>query len=311
MAVENSKLFTVVLCAAVLLSACGHDSSGSTLIATGSGLEISHAEFDRFLALKMGELNTGDLSDSIRSNMLDEYVQRRLVLNEASRASLTVTDAEIEQAAFQDPQMKSTASTDDARRELANDLLIAKYYHQVVLKDVQVSPEEVQKYLDDNKNRLVGRPAFYVREIRVDSREEAERLRSEVTDENRDFGELARLNSQAPSAEQGGLTRYTEGQLPAVLERAIQILAPGDVSQVIQSSFGFHVFRLERRVQPRPYDERRAQLDEMRSNLIEELIGRRNQTAVDQALERIVSSANVRIHASALGFTYTGQMRHN
>jgi parvulin-like peptidyl-prolyl isomerase len=99
--------------------------------------------------------------------------------------------------------------------------------------------------------------------------------------------------------------------LPSVLERAIRGLAPGEVSQVIQSSFGFHIFRLERRVQPRPYDERRAQLDEMRSNLIEELIARRNQEAVDRARERIVSSAGVRVLVSALGFTYTGQMRHN
>jgi hypothetical protein len=156
----TSNLLTVWVLAAALLCGCRTDDGGSALIVTASGLEISRAEFDRFLSLKIGELNNAELSDSIRSNMLDEYIQRRLVLNEASRANLAVTDAEIEQAAFQDPQIKSTASTEDSRRELANELLIAKYYHQIVLKDVQVSPEEVQKYLEENKSRLVDRPAF-------------------------------------------------------------------------------------------------------------------------------------------------------
>lgn len=307
---DQAKGCLLVGAICLCLAACG-EAERSTVIATGEGLEISRAEFDGFLGLKMGELMGGELSDSIRSQMLDEYIQRRLVLREAARSDLTVTDVEIEQAALQDPQVKSTAATDDARRELANDLLIAKYYRQVVLRDVRVSPEEVQKYLDENKDSLGDRPAFYVREIRVDNREQAENLRTEVTDLKRDFAEVARLNSQAPSAEQGGLARYFEGQMPAVLDRAIRSLAPGDISSVIQSSFGYHIFKLERRVQRRPYDERRAQLDERRSNLIEELIGRRNQDAVDRALEQIVSSANVRVHASSLGFTYTGRMMHN
>jgi len=41
------------------------------------------------------------------------------------------------------------------------------------------------------------------------------------------------------------------------------------------------------------------------------LIARRNQQAVDKELERLTSAASIQIIDSALGFPYTGQLRHN
>ena len=290
---------------------CGRGTDRSAVIATVNGTDIHKSEFDSFLSIKMGELTGSELSDAIQSQMLDEYITRRIVLGEASRASLSVTDAELEQASVQNPQMKSTASSNAARSELINDLLIEKYYHQVMLKDVKVSTDEMQQYLDANKDRLTDRPAFYIREIRVDTQAEADRLRAEVTESKRDFGEIARLHSQAPSAEQGGLARYSEGQLPSVLDKTIARLGPGDVSPVVQSSYGYHIFKLERRIQVHAPDERRSQLDERKSNLIEELIARKNQEVVDRGIALMISSASVEIHASVLGFTYSGKLRHN
>jgi peptidyl-prolyl cis-trans isomerase C/foldase protein PrsA len=136
-------------------------------------------------------------------------------------------------------------------------------------------------------------------------------LRREVSEGKRDFAALARLHSDAPSAEAGGLSRYDEGQLPDVLEKAIQPLRPGDVSQVVESGYGFHLFKLEQRIQPHAPDERRAQLDDRRAQLTEELIAQKNQQAVDLALERLLAQASVQIHDATLGFTYTGQLRHN
>src|SRR5262249_24587106 len=161
---------------------------------------------------------------------------------------------------------------------------------QVVLRDVRVSPDEVQRYLDENRARRADKPGFWVREIRVESREEADRLLKEVT-EGRDFAALVKQYSEGANAEQGGLTHYADGQPPEALENAIKLLRPGDVSPVIQSSFGFHIFKLERRTEPHPDDSRRASLDDDRSRLIEDAIERKNQQIVDQAVEKLVSGA--------------------
>ena len=295
----------------MMVAGCRAGSHRAPVIATLDGQEVYRNEFERFIAFKVGEVASSETADSLRSQMLDEYIRRRLVLYEAARAGLSVTGAEIEQAAQESPQIKAAAADADTREELMRDLLVQKYYRQVLLRDVRVSDEEVQKYIEQNQSRLTDKPGFFVREIRVQSKADAEALRLEVTEGRRDFASVARLRSDAPNAETGGLARYEDGQLPDVLERAIQPLRPGDVSPVIESGYGFHIFKLERRVQPHAIEERRSQLDDRRAQLAEELIARRNQQAVDAALDRLVSEAGVQIHDSTLGFTYKGQLRHN
>jgi peptidyl-prolyl cis-trans isomerase C len=291
--------------------ACHRASDRSPVIVTLNTHDIHRDEFERFLELKMGEFGSADITDSIRSQMLEEYLRRRLVLEEAARLGLTVANAEMEQTAENNPQMKPTVASAATREELARDLLVEKYYRQVALKDVRVSPEELQQYIEKNQSRLTGRPGFLVREIRVQSRDEAGKLRREVTEGHRDFASVARLHSDAPNAEQSGLAHYDEGQLPDVLEKAVQQLHPGDVSPVIESNYGFHIFKLEQRTLPHAPEERRSQLDDRRAQLSEELIARKNQQAVDKAIERLTSEASIKINDSALGFTYTGALGHN
>ena len=301
----------ICILVAGFLSGCRGSGDHSPVIVKLNGREIHREEFEQFLVSKMGDVGIADISDPIRSQMLDEYLKRRLVLEDAARTGLSVSNAEIEQSTQDNPQMKSSIATGVNRDELARDLLVEKYYRQIAQRDVRVSPEEIQQYIEKNQSRLTGRPGFLVREIRVQSREEAERLRREVTEGRRDFASVARLHSDAPNSEQNGLTRYDEGQLPDVLEKAVQPLRPGDISPIIESNYGFHVFKLEQRIQPHAPEERRSQLDDRRAQLTEELIARRNQQAVDKVLERLTSEAKIEIVDSALGFPYTGQLRHN
>jgi len=300
-----------ILLVAGLWGGCHARGNYSPVIATVNARVIHRDEFEQFLASKMGDISTADVSELIRSQMLDEYLKRRLVLDEAERMGLNVTSAEIEQSAQDNSQMKSSAVSAATREEMARDLLVEKYYREIALRDVRIAPEEVQQYIEKNQSRLTDRPGFLVREIRVQSREEADRLHREVTEGRRDFASVARLHSDAPNAERNGLTRYDEGQLPDLLEKAVQQLRPGDVSPVIESNYGFHMFKLEQRIKPHAPEERRSQLDDRRAQLTEELIARRNQQAVDRVIERLTSEAKIQITESALGFPYTGQLRHN
>ena len=303
----------LLLCVLVIAMAGGCHRGGdrTPVIAVLNGHDIHRDEFERFVTSKMAELNASDIPDVVRSQMLDEYLKRQLVLDEAARLGLSITSAELEQSAEDDPRVRSTVATQPSREELERDLLVEKYYRQVVSRDVRVSPEEVQQYIEKNQARLTDRPGYLVREIRVQSREEADRLHREVTEGRHDFASVARLHSDAPNSDQSGLARYDEGQLPEVLDRAVKQLNPGDVSPVIESNYGFHIFKLEQRIKPHAIEERRSQLDDRRQQLTEELIARRNQQAVDNVLDRLTSEATIMIIDSALGFTYSGQLRHN
>ena len=163
----------LVRCSVALATGSRGRGDGSPVIATVNGREVVRAEFDRFLALKLGEFNSSETPDSIRSQMLDEYIRRRVVLDEAEHAGLSVTDAEVDQAARERPQMRSKAASAEAREEMARDLLAQKYYRQVVLRDFRVPNEEIQQYIEQNSSRLADVAGYYVREIRVQSKEQA------------------------------------------------------------------------------------------------------------------------------------------
>lgn len=79
------------------------------------------------------------------------------------------------------------------------------------------------------------------------------------------FEELAKVNSVDPgSAERGGdLGFFGAGQMVKPFEDAVNALTkPGDLSEPVESEFGYHIIRLEERREKglRPYSEAREQL---------------------------------------------------
>jgi parvulin-like peptidyl-prolyl isomerase len=77
-------------------------------------------------------------------------------------------------------------------------------------------------------------------------REELEDVRRMVVEEGKDFAELAKTWSEDPSGERGGdLGFFQRGDMVPEFEKAAFALAPGEVSPVFLSPFGYHIVRLE------------------------------------------------------------------
>jgi peptidyl-prolyl cis-trans isomerase SurA len=72
-----------------------------------------------------------------------------------------------------------------------------------------------------------------------------------------DFAELARLNSEDASAARGGdLGWIHPGDTVPEFERAMQALAPGELSQPVRTPFGFHLLQVQERRAADLSDER-------------------------------------------------------
>jgi peptidyl-prolyl cis-trans isomerase SurA len=86
-------------------------------------------------------------------------------------------------------------------------------------------------------------------------------LRERVVTGGQDFGELAKLHSDDTSAGRGGdLDWIYPGDTVPEFERAMQQLKPGEVSQPVKSSFGWHLIQvLERRVAGESEERRRLE----------------------------------------------------
>ena len=105
---------------------------------------------------------------------------------------------------------------------------------------------------------LIRVPSDATEEQRAQAREKIEGLRKQVTEGGADFATLARENSEDPgSRDNGGELTIMEGQTAPPFEEAAFKLSPGTISEVVETSFGYHIIQLLERVPARklPFEE--------------------------------------------------------
>ncbi len=118
--------------------------------------------------------------------------------------------------------------------------------------------------------------------ILVETEEEALAVQAEIT-AGADFAETAQEKSTGPSGPGGGaLGWFGPGQMVPTFEAAVIALRPGEVSDPVQTQFGWHVIKLnETRVKEAPsLDEVRAELeDQIRSEAVQARIAELTEAA--------------------------------
>lgn len=109
-----------------------------------------------------------------------------------------------------------------------------------------VTPEAVQAAYDEYVAGFQGQPEVHARHILVATEEEARAIKAEL-DGGKDFAELAKEKSTDPSAQQNGgdLGFFGRGMMVKPFEDAAFAMQPGQVSDPVQSDFGWHVIKLE------------------------------------------------------------------
>jgi foldase protein PrsA len=332
MQIKLPALAILLLCGA--LAGCrstpsaqlGSTEDKSPIIVEINGSPEHQSAFERFVKARLSDFATQSAqiqsdNDQLRSRLLDEFIQRQLIVSEALRKNIEPTDDEIRRALEEQHKQTSAANAaggsanksentnqnlatlegSERRVEIFNDLLTLKFYQTEVLKDVKVTSQEVEDYFNNNKDRYQGKNGFYVREIRVREETEADKIYRQALAKPGDFAVLAKEHSEAPTASSGGLIYYEPQQLPAALEQAITPLKVGSISKVVKSSYGFHIFKLEQRAEPLP-------LDKVRKEIEDKLLSEKNQALIDDFNRRAIVGAKINIYRDRLGFNYVGSL---
>jgi peptidyl-prolyl cis-trans isomerase C/foldase protein PrsA len=320
MRVKLSAVAIILICAA--LGACSSTKSSnpeteddnSPVIADINGEAARKAAFERFLKSRLSDFNnqsgqSQEESDRQRSQLLDEFIQRQLIIQEARKNNVEPSDDEIRSALEEQhrqvnaqgaDQSQATLESDERRVEIYNDLRMLKYQTETLkLTQARVTPQEVEEYYKKNAERYQGRSGFLVREIRVSDQEQAQRLYRQALAKPGDFAVLARDNSESPTKINGGEMEYEAKSLPQVLEQAITPLKVGSISRVVQSNYGYHIFKLERRSEPVPLDKARKEIED-------KLQSEKNQTLIDNFNKRLLAGAQIKIYRDRIGFNYLG-----
>lgn len=184
-------------------------------------------------------------------------------------AKVSVTDADIDayyksnEAQFQAPEQASI-------EYLVLDLEAAK-------KNITVSDADLRSYYEQNRARfgtpeerrashiLITAPADAPAADRAKARAKAVELLAEVRKAPATFAAVARKNSQDPgSAEKGGdLDFVTRGAMVKSFDDAMFGLKKGEISDVVESEFGYHIIQLND-IKPgvvQPFEKVRAAIE--------------------------------------------------
>ncbi|MBN2720240.1 MAG: peptidylprolyl isomerase [Proteobacteria bacterium] len=231
----------------------------------GESLTVSffNERFERFA--KRANLSQSPLSSApeLKTGFLNQLIETRLLLQEARKLGLTVPEEDLDAEMahltqdypndpFADyPPEDSGLAPEKWREEHREKLLINKVIEQEIDSVIQISDEDISGFYKDNRKEFELPMRVRARQIMVATREEAEGLRKRIL-KGEDFEELARRHSQSPDAKDGGdLGVFPKGQMPEEFDEVVFRYKVGAVSPVVESPYGFHIFRIEERFPPK------------------------------------------------------------
>lgn len=143
---------------------------------------------------------------------------------------------------------------------------------------------EIQAAYDAKYASGFGGDEFKAAHILVETEEEAGTIKSDL-DKGASFAETAKEKSTGPSGPGGGdLGWFGLGAMVPEFEAAIVTLEPGEISDPVQTQFGWHVIMLnEKRKSAAP------ELDAVRDELASQL----QQEAVETRIEKLTAAAEI------------------
>jgi peptidyl-prolyl cis-trans isomerase SurA len=209
--------------------------------------------------------NTPETRQRLTPQVLRSLVDERLQLQEASRANVSVTDKEIneafgkvaEQNHMQRDQLEKMLSSQGVPRstlesQIRSTLAWGKLVQRRLRPSIEIGQEEIDQVIQRIQANA-GKPEYLAAEIflAVDSPEREDDVRRladrlyEQIGQGASFPAVARQFSQSAGATNGGdLGWVQQGQLPEELDKALQQLRPGQATRPIRSITGYHILML-------------------------------------------------------------------
>ncbi len=227
---------------------------------SGQPVTDTVAAFRRIVERRVGELvllqaAARDTSIKITDVQTNAEVEREL----ESRRRQFGSDA-----AFRAALAQAGMTEDELRRSIAQEVsgrVLLREYVQKMSRDRKAPPvtdEQIRDYFQANKASFGQRPATVTfaqvvlapkatDTARATARTKAEEALRKLR-EGADFETVAKQYSEDPSTrEKGGdLGWFRSGSMVREFDQVAFMLRPGEISNIVETSFGFHIIKVER-----------------------------------------------------------------
>jgi len=225
-------------------------------------------------AQKLQAIQAGiEITPEIDCQILEELMYQFLLLNQAQLDSIIISDAQVDaemesklrvieqqigsRQKLEEFYGKSVTQIKREFRPIIRDQLLAKEMERQLTSELSLTPREVENFfklipMDSiplinsqlSFQQIVAYPA-----ITADDKQRAfdqlVEIRKNIIQNGKSFSTQARIHSMDPgSAKEGGEITATRGMMVPAFESSLFKLEVGDVSEVFETTYGYHIVKL-------------------------------------------------------------------
>lgn len=229
-------------------------------VATVNGAKIYLDEYQIRLNQKMSMLSKDVLLNEpnyvtrLEEEVLDGMITEKIMYLRAQELDISVGASELEDKIneikkdygedFINLLAQENIRFDQWKEELKKEMFLQKLVAVDVNSKIRVSDDEAEDYYNEHRNNYRVESRVHVQQIVVRDFDRAQEILARLK-AGEDFAKLAANLSIGPEARQGGDLGYITRQvMPEPLEEAIFKLPINKISPVIQSPYGFHIFKV-------------------------------------------------------------------
>ncbi len=264
------------------------------VVARVNGEDVKRGAFEQMIKTmeqRAGQPIPAERRDEILRGALDQLVVYTLLSQESKNRQIKIADAEIDQQiqqfrsqfpneqAFEKALQARGMTLEGLKRDTRLDMSVAKLMDAELANQALPSDQECKEFYSKNPDKFEQGEAVRASHIliRVDEKADAatkKKARAEIdavlkqARAGGDFAKLAQQHSQDGSAAQGGdLNFFERGRMVPEFEKAAFALKKDQISDVVQTQFGYHIIKVTDRRASRvvPFDEASAQIKQFLS----------------------------------------------
>lgn len=184
-----------------------------------------------------------------------------------------------------DPILNAGINKERLKSRLCEQSILQQYLEENIFKNIRIKADEVLEYFRNHPKEFERPSMVSIRQIVLADERQARKIRNQVTRKN--FIRLAKKYSITPEAQEGGLLEpFPIGYgMPRFFEVAFS-MRPGEISNILKSTYGFHLILLEKKWKIRKYNLSES-LERIRAKLLQKEKERAYQKWIDLALHTI------------------------
>ncbi len=278
-----------------------------------NGQPIPYKDFEMQADAQQQRMGTSGKSVSqIRDETLDMMISTELLYQQSVKSGIKVDQKKVEdqftafkqrfndQKKYDDWLAKVNLTEDQLKAQFLQNMSVRELITKEIEPNVKITDKQIEAFYNENPQYFEKAESVRARHILIkvekgaDEKQKKEAHQKLVDikkrlDKGEKFEELAKAHSQCPSSSQGGdLGFFTKGRMVPAFEKVAFELKPGQVSDIVETQFGYHLIEVVERKEPG-----KVELGEVKERISEELRKKESMEQIQKYIDGLRKTAKI------------------